>query len=449
MLRKIGAPFITFGVLTLSGCGDVTLADMNLFGENPIAHLTPERVGATPATYRAYDCNFLASNIQAFQQKMAADSDKRVWQWHIDAMNQVRAEKNCSAISARPVVTPTTMNATPALATTAGQATIGVRLDAVTTSVATALGLDSSKGALVIEVVKGTPAEKAGIKPMDVILGIDNQDIASPEELVAAVQRTRVGSRMKLQVWCNRVSKTYVLTTVKASQVAVSPAPSNASNKPHSIASSTGVNNKWGLVDEDMSILIGADLMKKAHMAERRPDILAAAQAGDMLSQYLIGASYDYTYDGIGPDAVQKVTWLTKAADQGMVRAVAVLGVCRIAGTGTPQDDLSGWALLMKAVNANNAFAQYIAAMFTLRGVDAGGGRVRQFSFFSKPDARAMLQRSAAAGLSAAQYSLGHSFMVGSELNKVDLAQARHWLSLAAAQNNIEAKNDLAGIPPN
>jgi TPR repeat protein len=210
-------------------------------------------------------------------------------------------------------------------------------------------------------------------------------------------------------------------------------------------ASTAAASANWGLADQDFSIMTGQGMMEKVRMAERRADILAAAQAGDMVSQYLIGVSYD-TGVGIDKDAIQKIDWITKAAEQGLVRARAALGLSRIAGIGTAQDDLSGWTLLMEASNAGNAFAQYWAAILTLSGMDAGGGMVRQFSYLKKSDANALLRRSADAGLPSAQYSLGHSYLQRTEFNRKDLKQARFWLEKAAAQNSAEAATALANM---
>jgi hypothetical protein len=201
----------------------------------------------------------------------------------------------------------------------------------------------------------------------------------------------------------------------------------------------------WGLSATDLSIMIGTDLLKKARFAERRPAILAAAEGGDAVSQYLIGAGYLYGI-GAAADQQQKVTWLTKAAQQGLTRAMAALADARIRGDGTERDDISGWSLLLSAANEGNAVAQYNAAMFTLSGVDAGGGMVRRYNYLSRPAALAMLQRSAEAGMAASQYALGHSYLVGSEEHGKDAAQARYWLQKAAAQHLAQAINDLNGM---
>lgn len=211
-------------------------------------------------------------------------------------------------------------------------------------------------------------------------------------------------------------------------------------------AAADGAGKNWGLTDQDLSVMIGMDIMNKVHMSERRADILAAAQNGDKLSQYLIGASYEYGV-GIAKDDVQKVVWHTKSAEQGLTRARTALAIDRIRGSGTEQDDISGWSLLLESSNAGNAVAQYNAAIMTLVGLDDGNGMTRQFHFMKKTDALVLLKRSAEAGVSAAQYSLGHSYLVGTEEHGKDLKQARYWLEKAAAQNLPQAMADLATMP--
>lgn len=213
------------------------------------------------------------------------------------------------------------------------------------------------------------------------------------------------------------------------------------SKTPIKSASAPGTEANWGLTDQDLSILVGSDIARKVRLAERRTEILAAAEAGDKVAQYLIAVSYLLGI-GIARDDVQHIVWMTKAAEQGLVRAIAALGDARIRGRGTPADMISGWSLLLKAVNANNGIAQYNAAFLTLSGT----GTVR-YHFLSIPDALRMLERSAEAGVSASQYSLGHSYLADNEHHSRDLKLARHWLTKAAAQGNSDAMTDLSSIP--
>lgn len=55
-------------------------------------------------------------------------------------------------------------------------------------------------GALVVEVIPGTPAERAGLQPGDIILAVDSQQIGPGQSLSALIQERRPGDRVLLTV---------------------------------------------------------------------------------------------------------------------------------------------------------------------------------------------------------------------------------------------------------
>src|SRR5579871_4680998 len=57
---------------------------------------------------------------------------------------------------------------------------LGARLQAVTPEIAESLGLKAPNGALVANVVPGSPAARAGLKPSDLIVGIEGQVVDDP-----------------------------------------------------------------------------------------------------------------------------------------------------------------------------------------------------------------------------------------------------------------------------
>ncbi len=75
---------------------------------------------------------------------------------------------------------------------------LGVSLQEVTPSLARSLNLKSTKGALVAEVTKGGPAEKAGIRRGDVIVNLDGGVIENANELRNRLAGTRVGKRVEV-----------------------------------------------------------------------------------------------------------------------------------------------------------------------------------------------------------------------------------------------------------
>jgi len=77
---------------------------------------------------------------------------------------------------------------------------IGVTLETVTPSLQRALGLAIATGAIVQEVTPETPAERAGLRPYDVIRSVDGRDVTSSDELIRDVSGRAPGSVTKLQV---------------------------------------------------------------------------------------------------------------------------------------------------------------------------------------------------------------------------------------------------------
>jgi serine protease Do len=78
---------------------------------------------------------------------------------------------------------------------------LGVQVQEVTPEIAKSLGLPKAEGALVAQVTKNTPAEKAGVKQGDVILAYNGHDIAKLRDLPIAVAETPVGQKAELRVW--------------------------------------------------------------------------------------------------------------------------------------------------------------------------------------------------------------------------------------------------------
>jgi Do/DeqQ family serine protease len=88
---------------------------------------------------------------------------------------------------------------------------LGARLQAVTPEIAETLGLRLPNGALVASVVPNSPAARAGLKPSDLIVGIEGQEVDDPNAFdyrfatrplggVAAIDVQRGGKLAKLSV---------------------------------------------------------------------------------------------------------------------------------------------------------------------------------------------------------------------------------------------------------
>lgn len=78
---------------------------------------------------------------------------------------------------------------------------IGVQIDQVSKDVAESIGLPKAQGALVRGVESGSPGDKAGIEPGDVILKYDGRDIERPSDLPRMVGNTKPGTKTTVTVF--------------------------------------------------------------------------------------------------------------------------------------------------------------------------------------------------------------------------------------------------------
>jgi len=97
---------------------------------------------------------------------------------------------------------------------------LGVRIQQVTKEIADVEKLEKTEGALVASVSEKSPADKAGIKPGDIILEFDGKKIDTMRTLPKQVAQTEVGKRVILKIWRNQklISKKVTLGRLESSK---------------------------------------------------------------------------------------------------------------------------------------------------------------------------------------------------------------------------------------
>jgi serine protease Do len=78
---------------------------------------------------------------------------------------------------------------------------LGVNVQDLTADSAKSAGLTTHRGALVVAVVKGGPADQAGLKTGDVILDYQGQEISNAAKLRNEVANTAIGQEVTVTVW--------------------------------------------------------------------------------------------------------------------------------------------------------------------------------------------------------------------------------------------------------
>jgi len=78
---------------------------------------------------------------------------------------------------------------------------LGVEFRPLDPVLAAKLNLPNEHGAMVRDVIPNSPAQKAGVRPRDVILGWNERDVIDTTDLQLAVASTEIGTKAKLTIW--------------------------------------------------------------------------------------------------------------------------------------------------------------------------------------------------------------------------------------------------------
>ncbi|MHA7240531.1 S1C family serine protease [Arthrobacter sp. TMS1-12-1] len=83
---------------------------------------------------------------------------------------------------------------------TAEHAFMGLAPGQITPQIAEQLNLEDTTGVVVLSVSRGGPADDAGIRPGDIITRIGDEDITTPEDLLAALRRRDPGESVPVEL---------------------------------------------------------------------------------------------------------------------------------------------------------------------------------------------------------------------------------------------------------
>lgn len=118
---------------------------------------------------------------------------------------------------------------------------LGIQLQEVTTEIAAAIGLSESGGVLVADVIDGTPAQKAGLRDGDVILGIAGEDVRNSNELSRRVASFPPGEKVELKVHRDGKIRNFDVTLGQRDDTQTASAEDIPSNDNDSLAADIGL----------------------------------------------------------------------------------------------------------------------------------------------------------------------------------------------------------------
>ena len=134
---------------------------------------------------------------------------------------------------------------------------VGVQIDSLSDDTAQALGLPSTDGALVTDVVEGSPAQAAGIKRGDVILKINGQSVKDSRELLRRIAGLDVGQTATFTIWRDNKQ---INVTIQVAKREVMADAGGVPSKPNAEVKLTSLGLGLTTITPDMHGGVGVDL---------------------------------------------------------------------------------------------------------------------------------------------------------------------------------------------
>jgi serine protease Do len=187
---------------------------------------------------------------------------------------------------------------------------MGVSVQEVTEDIAKNLKLKDRSGALISEVFKGDPADKAGLRPGDVILEVNGKSIKDTHELLILIASFHVGDKVNVKVTRDGQEKTF--------QVIVS----ERKDRPEVAMESSGKKLPFGMNVQDITPQMARQLGIPAskgvivtEVEEGSPADEVGIQSRDIILQVNkvnIGSLKDYQREIAKPSSKNSILLLIK-----------------------------------------------------------------------------------------------------------------------------------------
>ncbi|GAI08419.1 unnamed protein product, partial [marine sediment metagenome] len=93
---------------------------------------------------------------------------------------------------------------------------LGVSLYTVDQFMVQKYNLAVDKGAFIVYMASGSPADEAGLKAGDVIVSLNGEEIASTHELIQAIHSHEIGQRVEITFWRDETEHTSYATLAES-----------------------------------------------------------------------------------------------------------------------------------------------------------------------------------------------------------------------------------------
>jgi serine protease Do len=184
---------------------------------------------------------------------------------------------------------------------------LGVRIQGVTPDIASALGLDEARGAMVTEVNPDSPAARAGLRQGDVIRSFDGKEVEDSRELARVVGETPVNEKTEMGVW--RDGKSLTLSVVTGEQPATMRMADRGEDRPEPAVTSETLGAELARLTPERRQQLGIDEeVDGVVVLDVKPGGAEGLRQGDVIKR--VGAQTVTT-----PQAVERA--VSEAREQG------------------------------------------------------------------------------------------------------------------------------------
>lgn len=140
------------------------------------------------------------------------EKSKMVWVGDLEKLEELEGLEGLEALEALKTLSIDIPRLELGLAGTSGRGRLGVYIDDLSEGLGEYFGVPEGKGALVEDIVEGSPAEKAGIRAGDVITKIGGESVGDAEELKEAIGDMDAGKETPVVVWRDGKQLTLTVT---------------------------------------------------------------------------------------------------------------------------------------------------------------------------------------------------------------------------------------------
>ena len=106
---------------------------------------------------------------------------------------------------------------------------IGIKTQDLDPDLAEAFGLSDQQGAVIVNVLKDSPADKAGIKPGDIVVSVNNKKVRNAQDVISQIGIVPVGNKVNFKII--RDGKNLSLAAVVKSSTEASSGPARVVNQ--------------------------------------------------------------------------------------------------------------------------------------------------------------------------------------------------------------------------